>query len=79
MIPITLSWFVCLYLAVFLAGILILWIGYEILQKRHANAIKRDRIFCRICGSRYTDISSETLLRCPVCSSLNERSNSARI
>jgi hypothetical protein len=74
MIPITLPWFVCLYLAFFLAGILILWIGYELLRKRHANGIARDRVFCRICGSRYTDTSTADLLDCPVCGSRNERS-----
>ena len=74
MITITLSWFVCLYLALFLAGILILWIGYEMIRKRHANIIARDRVFCRICGSRYTDTSTADLLNCPVCGSLNERS-----
>ena len=79
MISITLSWFVCLYLAVFLAGILILWIGYEMLRKRHANAMKRDRVFCRICGSRYTDTTETTLLRCPVCGSLNERTSSQNL
>ncbi len=73
MIPITLSWFVCLYLAVFLAGILILWIGYEMVRKRHANTLARNRVFCRICGSRYTDITARDLLNCPVCGSLNER------
>lgn len=74
MISITLSWFVCLYLALFLAGILILWIGYEVLRKRHSKSIARDRVFCRICGSRYTDTTSATLLHCPGCGSLNERS-----
>lgn len=78
MIPITLSWFVCVYLALFLAGVLILWIGYEIIRKRHANIISRNRVFCRICSSRYTDGSSADLLRCPVCDSLNERSASGR-
>jgi hypothetical protein len=78
MIPITLSWFVCVYLALFLAGVLILWIGYEIIRKRHANIISRSRVFCRICGSRYTDESIADLLRCPVCDSLNERSASGR-
>ncbi len=73
MIPITLSWFVCVYLALFLAAVLILWIGYEILRKRHANTISRNHVFCRICGSRYTDGSTNDLLRCPVCESLNER------
>jgi hypothetical protein len=74
MIPITLPWFVFLYLALFLAGILILWIGYEMIRKLHANAIARDRVFCRICGSRYTDTTTASLLNCPVCGSLNERS-----
>jgi hypothetical protein len=75
MIPITLSWFVFIYLALFLAAVLILWIGYEILRKRHANSIARVRVFCRICGSRYTDGTSGDLMRCPVCDSLNERSS----
>ena len=74
MISITLPWFVFLYLALFLAGILILWIGYEMIRKRHSNAIARDRVFCRICGSRYTDTTTSNLLNCPVCGSLNERS-----
>ena len=74
MIPITLSWFVCLYLALFLAGILILWIGYEMIRNRHSIANARDRVFCRICGSRYTDNSSADLLNCPVCGSVIERS-----
>lgn len=74
MIPITLSWFVCLYLAVFLAAILILWIGYEIIRKRKANKTTRNRVFCRICGSRYTETSTDELLICPSCGSLNERS-----
>lgn len=74
MIPITLSWFVCLYLAVFLAGILILWIGYEIIRKRKANEMRRQRLFCRICGSRYTALSPDDVLTCPACGSFNERS-----
>jgi hypothetical protein len=74
MIPITLSWFVFVYLAVFLAAIFILWIGYEMLLHRRSNAIARNRVFCRICGSRYTDISSAELIHCPSCGSLNERS-----
>jgi DNA-directed RNA polymerase subunit RPC12/RpoP len=73
MIPITLPWFVCLYLALFLAGVLILWIGYELLRKRHASITARDRIFCRICGTRYADTSGNELLECPVCGSKNER------
>jgi rRNA maturation endonuclease Nob1 len=79
MIPITLPWFVFLYLALFLAGILILWIGYEMIRKRHANSIARDRVFCKICGSRYTDTSTADLLNCPACGSQNERSTEGGI
>jgi RNA polymerase subunit RPABC4/transcription elongation factor Spt4 len=77
MIQITLSWFVFLDLALFLAGVLILWLGYELIRKRRANLIARDRVFCRICSSRYTDTSASDLLHCPVCGSLNERSTDA--
>ena len=73
MIQITLPWFVCFYLAFLLAGILILWIGYEWMCKRHADRIARARVFCRICGSRYTDTTASDLLVCPVCGSKNER------
>jgi hypothetical protein len=75
MIPITLSWFVFLYLALFLAVMLVLWLGYEIIRKRHADVIAGDRVFCRICGSRYTDTSAADLLNCPACGSLNERTS----
>ncbi len=75
MIPIPLSWFVFLYLALFLAGISALWIGYEMVRKRHADKVARDRVFCRICGSRYTDTSDSDLLDCPVCGSRNERTS----
>lgn len=73
MIQVTLPWFVCLYLALFLAGILVLWIGYEVACKRRADRIARVRIFCRICGTRYADHTKAELLDCPVCGSRNER------
>jgi rRNA maturation endonuclease Nob1 len=74
MIPVSFPWFVAVYLALFLAGVLILWLGYEMMRRRQANHSARTRVFCRICGSRYTDTSSADLLECPVCGSRNERS-----
>jgi rRNA maturation endonuclease Nob1 len=74
MIPVSFPWFVAVYLALFLAGVLILWLGYEMMRRRQANQAARTRVFCRICGSRYTDTSSADLLECPVCGSRNERS-----
>jgi hypothetical protein len=73
MIPITLSWFVCLYLGIFLAGMLLLWGGYEVIRRYGYDSRRRDHVYCRICSSRYTDSSDADLLHCPVCGSLNER------
>jgi len=73
MIPVSFPWFVAVYLALFLAGVLALWFGYEIMRKRQAARAQRSRVFCRICGSRYTDTSAEELIDCPVCGSRNER------
>ena len=73
MISISFPWFVAIYLALFLAGVLILWLGYEWMRRRQADQVARTRVFCRICSSRYTDTSSEELIDCPVCGSRNER------
>lgn len=79
MISISLTWFVFLYLVLSLAGVLVLWIGYEMLRKRRANAVARERVYCRICGSRYTDASAAELMNCPVCGSRNERQEGGSI
>lgn len=73
MIPVSFNWFVTVYLALFLSGVLILWTGYELLRRQQARRSARNRVFCRICGSRYTDSSPKDLLDCPVCGSRNER------
>jgi hypothetical protein len=74
MISISFPHFVAIYLTLFLAGVLILWLGYEWMRRRQANRAALARVFCRICGSRYTDKSSADLIECPVCGSRNERS-----
>ena len=75
MISISFPFFVAIYLALFLAGVLILWLGYEWIRRRQENRAARTRVFCRICASRYTDTSSADLIDCPVCGSRNERSS----
>jgi len=72
MIQLTLAWFVFIYLTVFLAGILILWIGYEMLQKRLYFQASQRLIHCRICGASLLTSSSNELLSCHSCGSLNE-------
>ncbi len=79
MIPITLSWFVCLYLGLFLAGMLLLWGAYEMLRRRDSDSRGREHVYCRICSSRYTDRSDTDLLHCPVCGSLNERTKGKKV
>lgn len=75
MISISFPLFVAIYLAMFLAGVLILWLGYEWVRRHQAKRTARTHVFCRICGSRYTDKSSLDVLDCPVCGSRNERSS----
>lgn len=75
MISISFPLFVAIYLAMFLAGVLILWLGYEWVRRRQAKRTARNHVFCRICGSRYTDKSFLDVLDCPVCGSWNERSS----
>lgn len=75
MIQLTLAWFVFIYLAVFLAGILFLWIGYEMLRKKLSSEDFSQFIYCRICGASLTASLASTpdsLLCCPQCGSLNE-------
>lgn len=76
MIPVPFSWFVFLYLAVFLAGILILWVGYGWKCARASRRAARSMVLCRICGSRYAP--AEALSECPACGSRNERSTESR-
>lgn len=74
MISISFPGFVAIYLSLFLAGVLVLWLGYELMRRHRMKQASRTRLFCRICGSRYTDNSTAELVDCPVCGSRNERS-----
>ena len=75
MIHLTLAWFVFIYLAIFLAGILILWIGYEMLRKHLSSTAAAQYFSCRICGASLTDSQNNIILKCPSCGSLNECNN----
>lgn len=75
MIQLTLAWFVFIYLAVFLAGILFFWVGYEMLRKRLSSEDSRQSTYCRICGAVLAVSSTSTtdsLVHCPQCGNLNE-------
>lgn len=73
MITLSASGLVFIYVIVFLAGILLLWITSEMARiQRKANA-NRQRIHCMICAMEYGDVSSDSLPCCPRCGSRNER------
>lgn len=73
MIPVSFPWFVAAYLAIFLAGVLLLWIVYELACKKEERRASRICLLCRICGSRYRNETAEELPVCPVCGRRNER------
>jgi hypothetical protein len=74
MIPINLPQLLEIYTLVFLAAVSVVWIAYEIGRKRRVAYSLRCRIRCLLCGMEFEDCSPAMLIRCPQCSSLNERS-----
>lgn len=73
MIPVSFSWFVAAYLAIFLAGVLLLWALYEMACTSEERRATRNCLLCRVCGSRYRNESREEFPDCPVCGRKNER------
>lgn len=73
MIPVELPWLVFACLFVILAGIFLVWICYEIVERNRAAAARRHRLRCALCSMEFADASGDPLPRCPRCGSLNER------
>ncbi|MBE2204790.1 MAG: hypothetical protein IAE94_10675 [Chthoniobacterales bacterium] len=73
MIRIELTWLVFVCLLVFLSGIFIVWIGYEVARRRAASRSLAKRLRCRVCSMEFSDASQVVLPACPRCGSLNER------
>lgn len=74
MIRIDLPWLVFACLLVFLAGIFLFWISWEILRRQRAASSIRHRLRCSVCCMDFSDPSRNLLATCPRCGSLNERS-----
>jgi DNA-directed RNA polymerase subunit RPC12/RpoP len=51
----------------------VIWLGTEVLRLRRERRARRHQVACTICGMKYEDLSDDPLPRCPVCSSVNER------
>ena len=73
MIRINLAELVVVYLLVFLAAILVVWIAYEMVWRVRENRSRKHRVRCAICAMEFEDRSIAALPRCPRCGSLNER------
>ena len=72
MIRMPLPWLVFTALAIFLAGILLVWIGYEIAKRRREALRRRDWICCRMCSFHFKADPAEALPACPQCGGRNE-------
>ena len=73
MIPLELSWLVFTGLLVMLAGIVLVWIGYEILRRAREASIFRGKVRCALCAFLYAPETGVDLPACPQCGHKNER------
>jgi rRNA maturation endonuclease Nob1 len=73
MIRVDLAGLVIIYVMVFLAAILTVWIAYEMVRRVRESRSRRYRLRCAVCGMEFEDRTPAILPRCPRCGSLNER------
>jgi len=73
MIALELPWLVFISLFVTIAGIIFVWICYELVERHRARRALRHRLRCPLCAMEFTDSSNDPLPCCPRCSSLTER------
>jgi IMP dehydrogenase/GMP reductase len=64
MIRINLAELVCVYLLVFLAAILAVWIAYEMVRRAREIRSRRYRTRCAVCGMEFEDRTPAILPRC---------------
>jgi len=72
MIRMQLPWLVFTALFIFLAGILIVWIGYEIAHRCRVAERHRHWIRCRVCSFHFQADPADKLPTCPQCGAQNE-------
>lgn len=65
--------FVFIYLLVFLAGIFLVWVSYEMIRWSREKQSYNHHLHCRLCGSEFEDRTATEVPRCPHCGNLNER------
>jgi rRNA maturation endonuclease Nob1 len=78
-IRVSLSALIAIYLLVFLAAVLLIWLSSEWNRRRRERRALRWRLRCVICAFEFEDRTDALLPRCPRCGSLNERFKLNRI
>ncbi len=73
MIRVSLSYLVLICLVLMIGPILCAWFLNEWRRHRRERAAFRHVLRCSMCGFEFEDKTTELLIRCPRCASLNER------
>jgi rRNA maturation endonuclease Nob1 len=66
---------VFIYVMVFLASVLLLWVLSEMARRHQKTQSLRHRVRCTLCAMQYDGRPDDPLPRCPRCGSLNEHGN----
>ncbi|MDA0811481.1 MAG: hypothetical protein O3C21_03675 [Verrucomicrobia bacterium] len=79
MIQTSLSQLIVIYLLLLLVGTFSVWLLRDTLRRLREKRNSRYHFVCRICGVSFVSRDKESLVRCPACQSLNERSDCREI
>jgi hypothetical protein len=79
MIEMPLPWLVFSALLIFLAGIFLVWIGYELFKRSQERQRHQNWIRCRLCAFRFQGEVDKDLQICPQCGASNDKGTSGWI
>jgi predicted RNA-binding Zn-ribbon protein involved in translation (DUF1610 family) len=72
MIRMPLPWLVFIALFIFLAGIILAWICYELSRRRREARKLRNWTQCPVCAFQYKSDPAARIMNCPQCGGKNE-------
>ena len=79
MIRVDLSYLVLICLLLMMGPIFCAWLYNEWRRQRRERAAFRHVLRCNMCGFEFENQTSDLLVRCPRCASLNERYRISRL
>ncbi|MEZ5323775.1 MAG: hypothetical protein R3F19_01720 [Verrucomicrobiales bacterium] len=79
MIQTSLSQLIVIYLLMLLVGTFGVWLLRDTLRRLREKRNSRNHFVCRICGVSFVCRDKQSLVKCPACESLNERSDCREI